>query len=102
MRSLQLAMTLLAKDQGSKVLRQTLADVLKQTNANKKAEEEAARVREQSAQSGIRASRTLQQEYQRAANARSVLGIRKRRLHITVSCAPVHLPLTNRPARFAQ
>ncbi|STV62032.1 Uncharacterised protein [Klebsiella pneumoniae] len=69
MRSLQLAMTLLAKDQGSKVLRQTLADVLKQTNANKKAEEEAARVREQSAQSGIRASRTLQQEYQRAANA---------------------------------
>lgn len=79
MRSLQLAMTLLAKDQGSKVLRQTLADVLKQTNANKKAEEEAARVREQSAQSGIRASRTLQQEYQRAANARSVLGIRSER-----------------------
>ncbi|MEA4357855.1 phage tail tape measure protein [Klebsiella pneumoniae] len=79
MRSLQLAMTLLAKDQGSKVLRQTLADVLKQTNANKKAEEEAARVREQSAQSGIRASRTLQQEYQRAANARSELGIRSER-----------------------
>ncbi|CDL22384.1 FIG035595: Phage protein [Klebsiella pneumoniae IS53] len=79
MRSLQLAMTLLAKDQGSKVLRQTLADVLKQTNANKKAEEEAARVRDQSAQSGIRASRTLQQEYQRAANARSVLGIRSER-----------------------
>ncbi|HDT3127379.1 TPA: phage tail tape measure protein [Klebsiella variicola] len=79
MRSLQLAMTLLAKDQGSKVLRQTLADVLKQTNANKKAEEEGARVREQSAQSGIRASRTLQQEYQRAANARSVLGIRSER-----------------------
>lgn len=79
MRSLQLAMTLLAKDQGSKVLRQTLADVLKQTNANKKAEEEAARVREQSAQSGIRASRTLQQEYQRAANARSVLGISSER-----------------------
>ncbi|MBU0214811.1 phage tail tape measure protein [Klebsiella pneumoniae] len=79
MRALQLAMTLMAKDQGSKVLRQTLADVLKQSNANKKAEEEAARVREQSAQSGIRASRTLQQEYQRAANARSVLGIRSER-----------------------
>lgn len=79
MRSLQLAMTLMAKDQGSKVLRQTLADILKQTNANKKAEEEAARVREQSAQSGIRASRTLQQENQRAANARSVLGIRSER-----------------------
>lgn len=79
MRALQLAMTLMAKDQGSKVLRQTLADILKQTNANKKAEEEAARVREQSAQSGIRASRTLQQENQRAANARSVLGIRSER-----------------------
>ncbi|HBM3103511.1 TPA: phage tail tape measure protein [Klebsiella oxytoca] len=79
MRALQLAMTLMAKDQGSKVLRQALADVLKQTNANKKAEEEAARVREQSSQSGIRASRTLQQEYQRAANARSVLGIRSER-----------------------
>lgn len=79
MRILQLAMTLMAKDQGSKALRQALADVLKQTNANKKAEEEAARVREQSSQSGIRASRTLQQEYQRAANARSVLGIRSER-----------------------
>nr|DAL47891.1 MAG TPA_asm: minor tail protein [Caudoviricetes sp.] len=79
MRALQLAMTLMAKDQGSKALRQALADVLKQTNANKKAEEEAARVREQSSQSGIRASRTLQQEYQRAANARSVLGIRSER-----------------------
>lgn len=79
MRSLQLAMTLLAKDQGSKVLRQTLADVLKQTNANKKAEEDAGRAREQSAQSSIRASRTLQQEYQRAASARSTLGIRSER-----------------------
>ncbi|HCE9040588.1 TPA: phage tail tape measure protein [Klebsiella michiganensis] len=79
MRSLQLAMTLLAKDQGSKVLRQTLADVLKQTNASKKAEEDAGRAREQSAQSSIRASRTLQQEYQRAASARSTLGIRSER-----------------------
>lgn len=41
MRALQLAMTLMAKDQGSKALRQALADVLKQTNANKKAEEES-------------------------------------------------------------
>ncbi|HGP1071660.1 TPA: phage tail tape measure protein [Klebsiella pneumoniae] len=79
MRSLQLAMTLLARDQGSKALRQALADILKQTNANKKAEEDAARVREQSAQSGIRSSRTLQQEYQRAASARSTLGIRSER-----------------------
>ena len=79
MRSLQLAMTLLARDQGSKVLRQALADILKQTNANKKAEEDAGRAREQSAQSGIRASRTLQQEYQRAASARSTLGIRSER-----------------------
>ena len=79
MRSLQLAMTLLARDQGSKVLRQALSDILKQTNANKKAEEDAGRAREQSAQSGIRASRTLQQEYQRAASARSTLGIRSER-----------------------
>lgn len=79
MRSLQLAMTLLARDQGSKALRQALADILKQTNANKKSEEDAARVREQSAQSGIRSSRTLQQEYQRAASARSTLGIRSER-----------------------
>lgn len=45
----------------------------------RKQRKKAARVREQSSQSGIRASRTLQQEYQRAANARSVLGIRSER-----------------------
>jgi hypothetical protein len=47
-----------------------------QTNANKKAEDDASRAREQSSREGIRASRTLQQEYQRAASARSTLGIR--------------------------
>lgn len=79
MRALQLAMTLLARDQGSKVLRQALSDIFKQINTNKKADEDAARTREQSTQSGIRASRTLQQEYQRAASARSTLGIRSER-----------------------
>ncbi|HBX3489241.1 TPA: phage tail tape measure protein [Klebsiella pneumoniae] len=79
MRSLQLAMTLLARDQGSKVLRQALSDIFKQINTNKKADEDAARTREQSTQSGIRASRTLRQEYQRAASARSTLGIRSER-----------------------
>lgn len=76
MRDLKLAMTLSARDQGSKALRQTLADIQRQTNANKKAEDDASRAREQSSRDGIRASRTLQQEYQRAASARSTLGIR--------------------------
>ncbi|MDM4471373.1 phage tail tape measure protein [Klebsiella michiganensis] len=76
MRDLKLAMTLLARDQGSKALRQALTDIFRQTNANKKAEDDAARAREQSSREGIRASRTLQQEYQRAASARSTLGIR--------------------------
>lgn len=76
MRDLKLAMTLLARDQGSKALRQALTDIQRQTNANKKAEDDASRAREQSSREGIRASRTLQQEYQRAASARSTLGIR--------------------------
>lgn len=112
MRSLQLAMTLLARDQGSKVLRQALSDILKQTNANKKAEEDAGRAREQSAQSGIRASRTLQQEYQRAASARSTLGIRSERdiqreiaqtQVPTIACyEPACSPPMNRPAPFGR
>ncbi|EOT0582241.1 phage tail tape measure protein, partial [Klebsiella pneumoniae] len=76
MRDLKLAMTLLARDQGSKALRQVLTDIQRQTIANKKAEDDASRAREQSSREGIRASRTLQQEYQRAASARSTLGIR--------------------------
>ncbi|HAT1565092.1 TPA: phage tail tape measure protein [Citrobacter freundii] len=76
MRDLKLAMTLLARDQGSKALRQALTDIQRQTNANKKTEDDASRAREQSSREGIRASRTLQQEYQRAASARSTLGIR--------------------------
>lgn len=76
MRDLKLAMTLLVRDQGSKALRQALTDIQRQTNANKKAEDDASRAREQSSREGIRASRSLQQEYQRAARARSTLGIR--------------------------
>lgn len=79
MRDLKLALSLIAKDNGSKALRQALTDIQQQTTANKKAEDEAARSREQSAQSGIRAARSLQQEYQRSASARSTLGIRSER-----------------------
>lgn len=79
MRDLKLALSLIAKDNGSKALRQALAGIQQQTAANKKTEDEAARSREQSAQSGIRAARSLQQEYQRSASARSTLGIRSER-----------------------
>ena len=61
MRDLKLALSLIAKDTGSKALRQALSGIQQQTTANKKAEDEAARSREQSAQSGIRAARSLQQ-----------------------------------------
>ncbi|GJL37213.1 hypothetical protein TUM17576_40330 [Enterobacter hormaechei] len=79
MRDLKLALSLIAKDNGSRALRQALTGIQQQTTANKKAEDEAARSREQSAQSGIRAARSLQQEYQRSASARSTLGIRSER-----------------------
>lgn len=79
MRDLKLALSLIAKDIGSKALRQALVGIQQQTTANKKADDEAARSREQSAQSGIRAARSLQQEYQRSASARSTLGIRSER-----------------------
>ena len=78
-RDLKLAMTLLARDQGSKVLRQSLTDINRQINVNKKASDDAARSEQQNTQTAIRASRTLQQEYQRAASAREVLGIRSER-----------------------
>lgn len=78
-RDLQLAMTLLARDQGSKVIRQALQETVREVTNAQKAEERLGNAREQSAQSGIRASRTLQQEYQRAASAREILGIRAER-----------------------
>lgn len=78
-RDLKLAMTLLARDQGSKVLRQSLTDINRQITANKKASDDAARSEQQNAQGSLRASRTLQQEYQRAASARETLGIRSER-----------------------
>lgn len=78
-RDLQLAMTLLARDQGSKVIRQALQETVREVTNAQKAEERLGNTREQSAQSGIRASRTLQQEYQRAASAREILGIRAER-----------------------
>lgn len=78
-RDLKLAMTLLARDQGSKVLRQSLSDINRQINANKKASDDAARSEQENQQNTIRGSRVLQQEYRRAASARETLGIRSER-----------------------
>ncbi|TKI08666.1 phage tail tape measure protein [Martelella alba] len=78
-RDLQLAMTLLARDQGSKVIRKALQDTTTDVNNARKAEEQLGRTREQTSQTSIRASRTLQQEYQRAASARETLGVRSER-----------------------
>lgn len=78
-RDLQLAMTLLARDQGSKVIRQSLTDINRQIVANKKASEETHRSELLNTQGSVQASRTLQQEYRRAASARETLGIRSER-----------------------
>lgn len=78
-RDLKLAMTLLARDQGSKVLRQSLSDINRQINANKKASDDAARSEQENLQNTTRGSRVLQQEYRRAASARETLGIRSER-----------------------
>lgn len=78
-RDLQLAMTLLARDQGSKVIRQSLTDINRQIIANKKASEETHRSELLNTQGSVQASRTLQQEYRRAASARETLGIRSER-----------------------
>lgn len=78
-RDLRLALTILARDQVSKVLRKVLQDTVAQTKQAEQAEKQLGRSREQATQNGIRASRTLQQEVQRAAMARSTLGIRSER-----------------------
>lgn len=78
-RNLQLALSLLAKDGASKVLRQAMQDILKQTKTTQKASDEQAKSQQQNASSAIRASRSLQDEYRRASSARSTLGIRAER-----------------------
>lgn len=75
-RNLQLALSLLAKDGASKVLRQAMQDILKQTKTTQKAGDEQAKSQQQNTSTAIRASRSLQDEYRRASSARSTLGIR--------------------------
>ncbi|EDL1272037.1 phage tail tape measure protein [Salmonella enterica subsp. enterica serovar Montevideo] len=78
-RNLQLALSLQAKDGASKVLRQAMQDILKQTKTTQKASDEQAKSQQQNTSSAIRASRSLQDEYRRASSARSTLGIRAER-----------------------
>ncbi|HED2320220.1 TPA: phage tail tape measure protein [Citrobacter freundii] len=78
-RNLQLALSLLARDGASKVLKQAMQDIIKQTRATQKAGDEQAKSQQQNTSSAIRASRTLQDEYRRASSARSSLGIRSER-----------------------
>lgn len=78
-RNLQLALSLLARDGASKVLRQALQDIIKQTKSTQKASDEQAKAQQQNTTTAIRASRSLQEEYRRASSARSSLGIRSER-----------------------
>lgn len=78
-RNLQLALQLLARDTGSKVLKQALQSITRDTKAAQKTDDELAKSRQQNTATAIRASRTLQDEYRRASSARSTLGIRSER-----------------------
>ncbi|MCX9038761.1 phage tail tape measure protein [Citrobacter portucalensis] len=78
-RNLQLALSLLARDGASKVLKQALQDIIKQTKLTQKAGDEQAKSQQQNTTTGIRASRALVEEYRRASSARSTLGIRSER-----------------------
>lgn len=78
-RNLQLALQLFARDTGSKVLKQALQGITRDTKTAQKADDELAKSRQQNTTTAIRASRTLQDEYRRASSARSTLGIRSER-----------------------
>lgn len=78
-RNLQLALSLFARDGASKVLKQAMQDIIKQTRATQKAGDEQAKSQQQNTSTAIRASRSLQDEYRRASSARSSLGIRSER-----------------------
>lgn len=78
-RNLQLALQLLARDTGSKVLKQALQGISRDTKAAQKTDDELAKSRQQNAATAIRSSRSLQDEYRRASSARSTLGIRSER-----------------------
>lgn len=78
-RNLQLALQLLARDTGSKVLKQALQGISRDTKAAQKTDDELAKSRQQNSATAIRASRSLIEEYRRASSARSTLGIRSER-----------------------
>ena len=71
-RNLALALSLTAKDSGSKVLRAAL-------QAMKKQNEEFESSTKRTSETGVRASKRLTEEYRRASSARSTLGIRSER-----------------------
>lgn len=75
-RGLNLALTLFARDNASKVLKKTLQDTVKQTTDAAKASEKLGDTDSKSADKGIKASRNLQAELKRQATARSTLGVR--------------------------
>ncbi|HEC1649405.1 TPA: phage tail tape measure protein [Yersinia enterocolitica] len=75
-RGLNLALTLFARDNASKVLKKTLQDTVKQTTDAAKASEKLGDTDAKSADKGIKASRSLQAELKRQASARSTLGVR--------------------------
>ncbi|HCD8304236.1 TPA: phage tail tape measure protein, partial [Citrobacter freundii] len=64
---------------GSKVLKQALQGISRDTKAAQKTDDELAKSRQQNSTTAIRASRSLQDEYRRASSARSTLGIRSER-----------------------
>ncbi|WP_244322029.1 phage tail tape measure protein [Pectobacterium odoriferum] len=78
-RSLQLALTILTRDNGSKALRKALDEAVARTKAAEKAGDDLAKSQQQNSQQGVRASRALSNEFQRANSARSTLGIRSER-----------------------
>lgn len=71
-KNLALSLSLIAKDAGSKVLR----DAMQQTSRQAK---QLEKEQQRSSESGIRASKALADEYRRSSEARSVLGIRSER-----------------------
>ncbi|HDM8344612.1 TPA: phage tail tape measure protein [Yersinia enterocolitica] len=75
-RGLNLALTLFARDNASKILKKTLQDTVKQTADAAKASEKLGDTDSKSAEKGIKASRSLQAELKRQASARSTLGVR--------------------------
>lgn len=71
-KNLALTLSLIAKDAGSKVLR----DAMQQTSRQAK---QLEKEQQRSSESGIRGSKALADEYRRSSEARSVLGIRSER-----------------------